>query len=211
MEKQLTKIDYAQLLLKRLYPNTTADKKTTEPQAMLAISQAANKLRLREIFQLKSTGSNLIPSQYLSVFTEETKYDEDRCEVYCDLPVRVLSINSKQGTNQGLYFVSFAKNRSQQFIPTGANFSSAFRYSAAKSLEGEIAFYQEENRLYFVDGVEKGEKVFMRLLADAEDIGEYDYFPIDGAVQQDMLAMAQEILMPQRQMPEDLRTDNISE
>lgn len=211
MENKFTKLDYAQLLLKRLFPNTTADKKITEPQAMLAISQAANKLRLREIFQIKASGSNIIPSQYLSNFTEETKYDEDRCEVYCELPVRTLSINSKQGMNQALYFVSFAKNKSQQFIPTSPNFSSAFRYSAARELEGEIAFYQEENRLYFVDGVEKNQKIFMRLLADAEDIGEYDYFPIDGSIQQDMLIMAQEILMPQRQMPEDLRTDNISE
>jgi hypothetical protein len=49
------------------------------------------------------------------------------------------------------------------------------------------------------------------MLASANDIGEFDYFPIDGGIESRMLEKAASLYGVQKKIPQDLTNNNESE
>lgn len=203
-----TKRDYAIQLMDLLYPSTTIDAKLELPIAMIAISQACDEVRIQEIYRLKGLGSNIVPSAYLNTFTDnEIKYDDERCEWYLDLPAKPLAILN----NQGLQQVFFMKHKQQSIKVVSPLFLSAFRDSLALGLEGNYACYQDQFRLYFINDLNEDTKIGIRMVATAEDLGEFDYFPVDGGIEMRVLQRAAELYGTQKQLQQDITDNNISE
>jgi hypothetical protein len=204
-----TKRDYAFQLMDLLYPTPTSDAKLEMDIAMLAISQAADQVRIEEIYRLKSLGSNIIPSNYLSTFDKNIfpKYDEGRCEWYIDLPAKVLALPN----NQGLQQVAFKKHREQVIRVVSPMYLSAFKNSLTKDLDGDYACYIDGWRIYFINDLDEETELLVRMLASANDIGEFDYFPIDGGIESRMLEKAASLYGVQKKIPQDLTNNNESE
>lgn len=204
-----TKRDYAFQLMDLLYPTPTSDSKLEMDIAMLAISQAADQVRIEEIYRLKSLGSNIIPSNYLSTFDNGIlpKYDENRCEWYIDLPAKPLALPN----NQGLQQVSFKKHREEVIRVVSPMYLSAFRNSMTKDLQGDYGCYMDGFRLYFINDLSEDTELIIRMVATANDIGEFDYFPIDGAIESRVLERAASLYGVQKKIPQDLTNNNESE
>lgn len=203
-----TKRDYAIQLMDLLYPSTTIDSKLELQIAEVAISQACDEIRVQEIYRLKALGSNIVPSSYLNTFTDLTpKYDENRCEWYIDLPAKPLALPN----NQGLQQVFYLKNKSQTIRVVSPLFLSSFKNSLALGLEGDHACYQDQFRLYFVNDLDEGTQIGMRMVASSVDLGSFDYFPIDESISSRVLERAAQTYGIQKNIQQDLTDNNVSE
>lgn len=204
----LTKRDYAIQLMDLLYPSTTIDSKLEIQIAEVAISQACDEVRKNEIYALKARGSNIIPSAFLNNFKNITPtYDENRCEWYVDLPAKPIALPNNQGIQQ----VYFTKNKSQTIRIVSPLFLSSFKNSLAYSLEGDYGCYQDEFRLYFVNDLDQDTSIGIRMVASAIDLGEFDYFPVDGSIDNQVLERAAKIYSLQKGIQQDLTDNNVSE
>lgn len=201
-----TKLQIAQRLQSILYPSTTIDAKLTVQEAMEAISEARDYYVKYSILGMKPE-TNIVFSNWLSEFSGvEVKYDENKKKYYSDLPVGVISLPN----DMGVYHVFFDGQEEELFIPVTPAYRSMYRGSLAVNLEGEYGYYLLEDRIWYTQSMPEDCKISMNLIAQSAQLGETDYFPVDGSAINDILKSAAELLGLQKQIPEDLRNDFIS-
>lgn len=205
--KGYTKLELAQRLQSLLYPSTTSDSKLTVQEAMNAISEARDSYVRLATLQLK-VESNIVLGNWLSEFQDvEVKYSDKRNKYYSDLPVGVIALPS----DMGVYHVYFPHAEEDLFVPVTPATRAMYRESLAKELEGDYGYYLAEDRIWYTQKMPENCTVDMRLIAQSKDLGEYDYFPIDGSSVEAILRSAAELLGLQKQIPQDLKNDNISQ
>lgn len=201
-----TKREMGERLRSLLYPKTTDDAKLTLNEAMKAVSEARDKVIKYGILNLKNETRTIL-GNWLSEFRDvEVSYDEDRKHFYSKLPVGVIALPH----DQGVYHVYFNNREESMFIPVTPAMKRMYRGSLAGSLEGEYGYYLLEDKIVYTQSMPTDCKVSMNLVAQSGDLGEYDFFPCDGAMVQDVLQTAAQFLMPQKQIPEDRTADNTS-
>jgi hypothetical protein len=201
-----TKREIAERLRSLAYPTTTADTKLTLQEAMDVVSEARDKYIKNSILQLKSE-TRIVFGNWLSEFQEiDVEYDTTSKKYFTQLPTGVIGLPN----DLGVYHLYFDHCEEDLFIPVTPAFRSMYRYSQAISLEGEMGYYLIEDRVYYVQDMPKDRKISMRLISQSKDLGEYDYFPIDGSCIEDVLTIALQLVGVQKQTPEDLTNDNIS-
>lgn len=202
-----TKIEIGQRLQSLLYPNTTPDAKLTIQEAMKAVSEARDEVIRLGVLGLKQE-TNIVLGNWLSEFSEvEVKYDSKRKRYYSDLPCGVIGLPN----DMGVYHVYFDNQDEELFIPVTPAMRSMYRGSMAQFLEGDYGYYLLENKIWYVQDMPDDCRVSMNLIAQSGDLGEYDYFPIDGSLVQTVLERAAQLLGMQKQITEDITTNNISE
>lgn len=202
-----TKLEMGQRLQSLLYPTTTTDVKLTLQEAMKAVSEARDEIIRLGILGLKQE-TNIVLGNWLSEFRDvEVKYDTDRKKYYSVLPCGVIALPN----DQGVYHVYFNNNEEDMFIPVTPAMRSMYRGSLAQYLEGDYGYYLLENKIWYTQSMPDNCKVSMNLIAQSGDLGEYDYFPIDGSLVQSVLERASQLLGVQKQIPQDLINNNISE
>lgn len=202
-----TKLEIGQRILSTLYPTPTQDAKLTIQEAMKAASEARDEIVKFGILGLKAE-TNIILGNWLSEFTGvEVKYDEDKKRYYSDLPVGVIGLPN----DQGVYHVYFDNCEEDIFIPVTPAMRSMYRGSLAQYLEEDYGYYLLENKIWYVQKMPVNCTVSMNLIAQSGDLGEYDYFPIDGSLVQTVIERALQLLSVQKQIPQDLLNNNISE
>ena len=113
--------------------------------------------------------------------------------------------------NQGLQQVAFKKHREQVIRVVSPMYLSAFKNSLTKDLDGDYACYIDGWRIYFINDLDEETELLVRMLASANDIGEFDYFPIDGGIESRMLEKAASLYGVQKKIPQDLTNNNESE
>lgn len=202
-----TKLEIAQRLLSILYPDTTIDSKLTTQEAMKAVSEARDEYVRNAILRNKNE-TNTVYGNWLSTFDKQgVKYDDVRCKWYCELPVGVISLPEDMGVYQAWYC-----NYPEDFlVPVSTGFMNRYRYSYAQLLEGKFGYYLAENRMYLLHDANEQTKLGMNLIAQSEDLGDYDFFPIDGASVQGVLERAVQLYQVQKQIPQDKLNDNVSQ
>ena len=202
-----TKKKYAQQLLGILYPKPTDDAKLDIQTAMTAIGQARDYYVKYRILQDK-VETNKVYGNWLSTFDNVAiAYDDNRSQYYSTLPVGVIGLPN----DQGVYHVFFKNSPENIFIPVSPAMKSIYRGSVAQYLEGEYGYYLLENRLYYLQKMDVQKTVSMNLVAESDQLGELDYFPIDASCLPDILKMAIEIYGVQKAYTEDLTNNGISE
>lgn len=195
-----TKLEIAQRLQSLLYPDTTPDAKLSIQEAMEAVCEARDNYVKFATLQMKAE-TNIVMGNWLSEFNEvEVKYDPNRNRYYSDLPVGVISMPN----DMGVYHVFFPNAEADLFIPVPPAMKAMYKHSLAKYLEGEYGYYLLEDRIYYTQKMPEDCKVSMNLVAQSADLGEYDYFPIDGSAIGDILQKAAQLVAPQREIPADV-------
>lgn len=202
-----TKLEIAQRLQSLLYPDTTVDAKLSVQEAMEAISEARDAYVKFNLLQMKGE-TNIVMGNWLSEFHDvEVKYDANRNRYYSNLPVGVISLPN----DMGVYHVYFPDAEADLFIPVTPAMRAMYKHSLAKSLEGDYGYYLLEDRIWYTQKMPDNCTVSMNLVAQSADLGEYDYFPIDGSAVSEILQRAAQLLLPQREIPQDIRNNGISD
>jgi hypothetical protein len=202
---RLTKLGIAQLLISRLFPNPTNDKKLTEPQAMLLVAQARDFLLKRSVYQTWQDDKT-IHGEWLSVYKGlELSVDEQCGDVYLNLPARTVSIFD----DIGIYQVWKGKDESELILPIRAGQSWLMQeFSGTTNLP---TYYLEQDKLIFQNLDPKGCKISIRMIATAEDIAPNDYFPFDGSMLGELIDICVQRYGITKQIPQDINNNNVSE
>lgn len=201
-----TKRYYGNQLQELLYPSATTDAKFDIQTAMSAVGQAtANYVKIN-ILQNKAF-TRTVHGNWVAEYEGEVKWDEDKQRFYSDLPVSVISLPK----DQGVYLVHYAGKPEEAFIPTAIGFLSSRRNNLAQRLEGKVGYVLIEDRLIYLQEMNKDCKLLMYLIPNHSDLDEDDYFPIDDSAITDIMKMAVELYAMQKGIPQDLITNNVSE
>lgn len=199
----ITKLGLAQIVITRLFPKPTQDKKLTEPQAMLLVDHARDFLAKRELLQNRLEDKGIY-GNWLSVFSGVAEEDEN-CKVFLQLPARPISLFK----DFAIYQVWAGNDDDNLIIATRAG--EGWLASNFSGYAGQATYYLEQDKLYFKRGVEKGDKINLRMLAMSEDIGAEDYYPFDGSMQGELIDLAVQRYAPTKGIPEDIINDNNSQ
>lgn len=204
----MTKLYYAQQLQDILYPTPSADAKMDEQVALAAISQARDEVVRTSVLQAKLE-TNIIPYNWLSSYVDEDAVaikKNSYGKYYVDLPVGVIGLPNDTGVRQ----VWLQGKEDELLKPVVGAFKGMFARQPALGLEGSMGYYLQGKKLYFIQDMEEGCKVEMRLLAQSADLDEYDEFPVDDSLIPTILERAIQIYSIQKGIPQDLTNDNIS-
>lgn len=202
-----TKRKFAEQLRNILYPNPTPDAKLDLQVAMTAVSQSRDEYVRNMIFQNKME-TNIVYGNWVSSYNDvQIKYDKSRKEYYSFLPVNVISLDSDRGVQR----VFRDGHPEDEYLPLPRGFKSMFSGSIAKSLEGESGFYLAGNKIIYVQNEDVDCKMCIDVVAQSEDIGMYDEFPVDSSATLQILARALDIYKLQKGIPEDAINNGISE
>lgn len=202
-----TKKLYAQQLISNLYPSPTADKKLEEQEAMLVVSQARDAIVKKYLYQNYAEDRTPFGNWLSYVDGIEILYDEDRCVWYSQLQVLPISFINNGGINT----VWIGNNPDDTIKPVEASFlqRTKGRYSG---LENSLGYYLEGDKLIYVQDMRNIKKdVRMRLIADSSTLGVDDLFPIDGSVETEMMQLAIQFSSVQKQFPQDVISNGVSE
>lgn len=202
-----TKRKFAEQLRNILYPNPTPDAKLDLQVAMTAVSQSRDEYVRNMIFQNKME-TNIVYGNWVSSYNDvQIKYDKSRKEYYSFLPVNVISLDSDRGVQR----VFRDGHPEDEYLPLPRGFKSMFSGSIAKSLEGESGFYLAGNKIIYVQNEDVDCKMCIDVVAQSEDIGMYEEFPIDSSATLQILTRALDIYKLQKGIPEDAINNGISE
>lgn len=206
----MNKLFYAQQLQDLLYPTPTADAKMDEQVALAAISQARDEVIKLQVLQAKGE-TNFIPYNWLSSFVDDDAIEIQKNKYgkyYVDLPVRPMPIMGKE---DGVRQVWLQGKEDQLLKPVSGAFKGMFANQPARRLEGRMGYYLEGGkRIYFIQDMEEGCKVEMRILAQSYDLDEYDEFPCDDSLVPTIMQRAVELYSIQKNIPADKINDGIS-
>jgi len=202
-----TKRKFAEQLRNILYPNPTPDAKLDLQVAMTAVSQSRDEYVRNMIFQNKME-TNIVYGNWVSSYNDvQIKYDKSRKEYYSFLPVNVISLDSDRGV-QRVFRDGYPED---EYLPLPRGFKSMFSGSIAKSLEGESGFYLAGNKIIYVQNEDVDCKMCIDVVAQSEDIGMYEEFPVDSSATLQILTRALDIYKLQKGIPEDAINNGISE
>lgn len=202
--QRLTKLGIAQLLISRLFPKPTNDKKLTEPQAMLLVAQARDELAKRYIYQNR-LDDKTIHTEWLSTFKNLTPYVNEYKEVVVDLPARTIALFH----DLAIYHVFKGYDESELIMPTRVGESWIAKNDTW--LHNQPSYKLEQDKLVLQNVEPKGCTITVRMLATAEDIDPTAYFPFDGSMLGELLDLATQRYLTTKQLPEDLLNNNVSE
>ena len=202
-----TKRKFAEQLRNILYPNPTPDAKLDLQVAMTAVSQSRDEYVRNMIFQNKME-TNIVYGNWVSSYNDvQIKYDKSRKEYYSFLPVNVISLDSDRGVQR----VFRDGHPEDEYLPLPRGFKSMFSGSIAKSLEGESGFYLAGNKIIYVQNEDVDCKMCIDVVAQSEDIGMYEEFPVDSSATLQILTRALDIYKLKKGIPEDAINNSISE
>ena len=203
--QRLTKLGLAQLLITRLFPKPTNDKKLTEPQAMLLIAQSRDEYVKQYIYQNR-LDDKTIHTEWLSTFKGLTPKKDESCgDLYLELPARSIAIFH----DLSIYHVWRGGDESDLILPR--RIGESWIAGGSDFFSHHPSYTLEQDRLVFKNLEQEGCKISIRMLATAEDIGATDYFPIDGSAVSAIIDNAIQRYTITKQIPEDVLNDNISQ
>lgn len=193
--------------IQKIFGQKVVGSKITRQEAMLAASQAANKLARDLIWRNKAEGIETIPYSYLKEYRLGIQKDTIRGTWYATLPVRTLE---SVANNRGIYHVAPASDIDEAMVPTDAGFGHMFRGMESYQLEGKLYYTPERDRIYIKGAeFEADYEIFVRLIPDATMLDADDELPLPPEAETDAILMALQILGVQMQSPKDVTTDNI--
>lgn len=193
--------------VQKLYGQKVVGSKISRQEAILAASQAINKVLRDLIYANKSQGVETIPYECFREYVLPTFDDPIRGKKYAKLPIRTLE---SLLNNMGVYHVAPAKDIDDLMIPLDVGFNSMFRGLDSFQLEGKLGYIPEKDRLY-IQGAdfEDGYEIFVRLIPDATSLEPDDDMPAPADMEVNIIQIALQILAPQMQSVDDNQNDGV--
>jgi len=193
--------------VQKLYGQKVVGSKITRQEAILAASQATNKILRELIWANKNQGIETIPYECFREYVLPVKKDKLRSKWYAILPIRTLE---SLHNNRGIYHVSPSTDIDDLMIPLDAGFIGMFRGMDAFYLEGKLGYIPERDRIY-LHGAEFNEdyEIYVRLIPDATSLEPDDQVPAPADMEYEIIQLSLQLLNIQAQVREDIQTDGV--
>jgi hypothetical protein len=193
--------------IQKLYGQKVVGSKISRQEAILAASQATNKVLRDLIYTNKSQGIDTIPYECFREYVLPIKKDVLRNKWYAKLPIRTLE---SLLNNMGIYHVASTTDIDDLFVPLDAGFNSMFKGLDAFQLEGKLGYIPEKDRIYLQGAeFESDFEVFVRLIPDATSLEPDDNIPAPVDMEVNIIQLALQILATQMQVPRDNQNDGV--
>lgn len=193
--------------LQKLYGQKVVGSKISRQEAILAASQATNKVLRDLIYANKSQGVETIPYECFREYVLPVKLDNLRNKWYATLPIRTLE---SLFNNMGIYHVAPAADIDDLMVPLDSGFNSMFRGLDAFYLEGKLGYIPQKDRIYLQGGdFNEDFEVYVRLIPDATSLQPDDQVPAPADLEIDIIQLALQLLSVQIQIPRDNQNDGI--
>lgn len=208
-----SRLYYARELIKLLYPRSTPDRKLSDQAALAAVSQACDEIRKLEYIRTMAD-STIVPSQWITPYWAENAVvvqQDSHKNLYCQLPAKPIEIIQAK-SDIGVQRVWPHNCYEQLIMPLPMGYAM-FQSSPIKNIGGRMGYMLVGDSLIFrlPGNLKEGDKIEMDLFASANSLGVYERMPMSDAMANDVLLRAREIWTSQKQIPEDIQTDAVSE
>lgn len=122
------------------------------------------------LFQGMTEGNQSVDGSFVFTFkNQEVLFDEDLALYYTKLPSSTITLPNEAGID----FVSTMKGQTLPFTKVPRNFLAASQGLRIASLEGRCGYWQEENRIYYVNLQPLYPcKVLIKLVCGVSDVNE---------------------------------------
>lgn len=205
----MTKIDLAYRALKKLYPKLTQDSKTSMREMVACIGNARDEVLVKYAWDLRSADQteDMVWGGCLSEYNQLQPTKDSRTGAwYIDLPFKVLQLPR----NMGIYQVTPCNN-SFEYYQVPNTFNSLFNDSPSINLEGNTGYSLKGDRVWFNRKQTENTRLDFLVVASSENIGEDEYFPFPPNLELQIIDRAVESYVLQKNTPEDLSDDNVSD
>jgi len=193
--------------IQKLYGQKVVGSKISRQEAILAASQATNKVLRDLIYTNKAQGIDTIPYECFREYVLPIQKDNLRNKWYAKLPIRTLE---SLLNNMGIYHVASTTDIDDLFVPLDAGFNSMFKGLDAFQLEGKLGYIPEKDRIYLQGAeFESDFEVFVRLIPDATSLEPDDNIPAPVDMEVNIIQLALQILATQMQVPRDNQNDGV--
>ena len=193
--------------IQKLYGQKVVGSKISRQEAILAASQATNKVLRDLIYTNKAQGIDTIPYECFREYVLPIQKDVLRNKWYAKLPIRTLE---SLLNNMGIYHVAPTTDIDDLFVPLDAGFNSMFKGLDAFQLEGKLGYIPEKDRIYLQGAeFESDFEVFVRLIPDATSLEPDDNIPAPVDMEVNIIQLALQILATQMQVPRDNQNDGV--
>lgn len=193
--------------IQKLYGQKVVGSKISRQEAILAASQATNKVLRDLIYTNKAQGIDTIPYECFREYVLPIQKDALRNKWYAKLPIRTLE---SLLNNMGIYHVASTTDIDDLFVPLDAGFNSMFKGLDAFQLEGKLGYIPEKDRIYLQGAeFEADFEVFVRLIPDATSLEPDDNIPAPVDMEVNIIQLALQILATQMQVPRDNQNDGV--
>lgn len=188
----------------------TPDSGVKIQELIIHVSQAFANIVRQTFFQGKAEGDPWINGSFIYTF-KNVKVEEDKeiDKFFVKMPATTVTLPY----DIGVFQVSNMKDQANAFKPVSSGFEAMTMNLDVGRLQGKIGFYQEDNRIYFVNmtDTEKSEKVLVKLVAPLGSIGDEDEITVNDDIQQQIVAMTVQLYRQEEQTPHDDQNDNVKQ
>ena len=186
----------------------SSDSDITIQEIMLKVNQGLSYLARNRYFVSKQTDVEEIDGSLIYSFKNiEVEQDNDTTEYYITVPATTMSFPYGLGIRQ----VSPMKNPKYNYRPVGNGFNGLYEGMISSNLEGSIGYYQENDKLVFVnmDGTNNPDKMLLKLVLPLDGIDDDAPLNIPMDMQDECIRyiVAQYLQTPQK----DTSTDNVDQ
>jgi hypothetical protein len=150
----------------------------------LLIAQAINYFVKADLFQNMQLEGRSVSPLFLSVYEDVAiEFNEKRNRYYVTLPASPISLPHGLAT----YSIGPMQDEEAAFIPLPAGWKALAKGQPHSTLEGNIGYEQEGNRVYLVQGYDTNpeyktylKKVLVKMVADISSLEDEDELPVPG-------------------------------
>ncbi len=190
--------------------NPTGDREVSIQELILFATQSFSIIVRRTFFEGKSEGESFVNGDFIYSFENvDVSKDGARDEYYSSLPETTVTLPY----DMGVYQISRMKHQNKAFIPVSNGFNAMHSGMESSMLEGNIGYYREGDRIYYVnfnDTTGIG-KVLMKLIAPIGQVDDEDQVNIPDDIQGEIVQMIVQLYTNEQAAPKDIVNDNVKQ
>lgn len=180
---------------------TLTEEKVKTQDCLVAVDRARDRVIYNAFLSKRSVGDHSMPFDFLvekSITPKEKKnYFEAK------LPTRAISLLTN---NTGIFQVVLENDPTIEVIPATNNHRTLYRNQAAGSVEGQ-PFYVPFHDTLRIYNIEKNCPILAQYIQASTFFTDTEFYCVPPELIDDIVKIAAQELMPQRQQPEDNITD----
>jgi hypothetical protein len=198
--------------------NPSDDSRMDVREVALFVEQAFSSILRRRLFENKEQSNQEVNGSYIYTFKNvEVLEDEDLKLYYSELPATAVDMPNEIG----MQYVGYMQDQKNPFIKVSHTFCALFKGSMAGKLQGNVGYYVEGDRVYYINWDQGTEtcKVLIKMVVsslegDGNDAFAIDncnqfYIPID--MQEEIVMKAVQLYKLHKDIKQDITNDNVDE
>lgn len=181
---------------------TSRDTEVSIQELIVAVSQVFAQAVKMNLFGNKREGESDVDGAFIYTFDcVPVKKDEKKNLFYSILPSPTISLPN----DASISMVSLMQDQENAFVRVPNNFLQATRGLPTSSLEGQMGYWRENNRIYYTNMAASDEisEVLLKLVAGLDGIGDDDLIDMPLDIQAEVVQRVFQMYAPQQQIPKD--------